>query len=187
MTDVNKIIALPLDAYLIQKAKERAAEMPPLKNSILNGKGVLAGKVGEIYNHLIYGGDDSKNCWDFDFIDDDGKKNEVKTRQTEKYAACHHHMGVAGSNSTQKCDRYSFAMINWGLGLVFVLGHLSEKQFYNKARFYKKGAKDELGYFSKCDEYKLLVSELIAPPTHNIKKARAELAARAYFLTGRGL
>ena len=112
-----------LDNSLKEKAKAKAEEMGVLNNSILQGNGSIAGFLGEQIALLCLGGI-WENTYEYDIIIPDGRKVDVKTKQTSVTPRLEYDCSVANLNTRQKCDAYAFTRVRadfavgWYLGLI---------------------------------------------------------------------
>ena len=142
-----------------QRSQEKAEEMGPLNNSILNGSGNCAGFLGEeIVNDYINGV--IENTYDYDIIKD-GLKFDVKSKQTTVVPRTHYDCSVADFNPNQKCDFYIFARILDDFSIGWILGFISKERFYQEARFMRKGQMDGSNdYIVKSDCYNLEIKRL---------------------------
>lgn len=130
---------------LIKYAEKKSKDMGTLNNSITTGKGNIAGFIGEmiVLKKLKLGSDNLKSSisYDYDIIDNDGIKWDVKTKRRTVKPSPHYNCSVADFNTKQKCDRYIFTSL-YNLEEGFILGWISKEDFYKKAKFYKKGEVD---------------------------------------------
>ena len=72
---------IEISLEMIDKARKKAEEMGVIRNSILRGDGSIAGFIGEQIALQVLGGT-WENTYDYDLITPDGKKIDVKTKQT---------------------------------------------------------------------------------------------------------
>ena len=75
------MIEVKISDEMLLKARSKATEMGQLNNSILRGGGSVAGFLGEQVVLNVLGGS-WLNSYDYDIVLDDGRKVEVKTKQT---------------------------------------------------------------------------------------------------------
>ena len=152
---------------ITKQQKERARvrfQFERLQNSILEGGGNLAGALGEIIVHDVFTEKgfevlDQSN-FDFDLIIN-GFKVDVKTKKigshlvpSEEYAC-----NVPAYNTKQKCDFYFFVEVTEDYEKAFLRGYIKPKEFYQKAKFYKKGEKKGKFVF-RCDSYEMKIKDL---------------------------
>jgi len=62
-------------------------------------------------------------------------------------------------NTKQKCDFYFFVAVTEDYKKAFLYGYIKPKEFYQKAKFYKKGEKKEKFVF-RCDSYEMKIKDL---------------------------
>jgi hypothetical protein len=146
----------------ISKAKEMAEEMGHIKGSIRKGEGNLIGFLGEVVCADYYGFT-QENTYQYDLINEKGAKIDVKTKvcssePKESYLA-------TVFNPQQKCDYYIFCRVLENNSKLWICGHISKKDFFEKATFNKKGEYDETSpptrdFFFMEDCYNLPMSNL---------------------------
>jgi len=143
------------------KARELAKEMGHIRNSITKGEGNFAGFLAEIVVADLLGVERSPTK-DYDLTLNDGRTVDVKTKRTnfdvvpKPYYDC----SIAATSTHQGCDLYIFTRHMEG-GLLYVLGDCSKEDYFNRARFLKKGDKDgDNGFVVKADCYNLPIAEL---------------------------
>ena len=156
------MIEIIITEAMKKRAALKAKEMGKLHNSITNGDGNLAGFLGEeIANTLING--EITNTYDYDIIKDN-IRYDVKTKRCTSKPKDYYECSVAAYNTRQNCDAYIFVRIEnvdgkWGR--AWVLGQYPKQEYFNDARFLKRGQKDgDNGFFVKADCYNMLISDL---------------------------
>jgi hypothetical protein len=155
------MIEVVVSDTMLQAAKDKSTEMGRLNNSILSGDGNIAGFVGEQIALSILGGEWS-NTYDYDIVTPDGKKVDVKTKQTTVAPRPHYECSVAKYNTGQQCDMYAFVRVTKTLDKGWFLGVMDHKTYYEKATYLKKGQVDMSNNFTvRADCYNLPISELI--------------------------
>ena len=144
----------------IEEASSKAEEMGNLNNSITYGKGNVSGFLGEIMTlHSLYEGEIC-NTYDFDILYRD-KKLDVKTKRTGAVPKGYYDCSVAAYNTRQNCSHYIFTRILNDLSKGWVLGWMSKKDYFNKARLLKKGEQDgDNGFIVKAACYNLPINKL---------------------------
>lgn len=134
--------------------------MGRIHNSILNGGGNLAGFVGEFIAQKVMGGE-IQNTFEYDLVLDDGTKVDVKSKQTSVKPKDYYDCSVSAFSKKQDCDRYAFVRVKKDLTTGWYLGSKSSKEYFEEARFLKKGEKDgDNGFTVRGDCYNLKISEL---------------------------
>lgn len=145
----------------IAQARQEAIEMGRLNNSIRQGQGNYVGFLGEIVVANAYGWK-RENTFDYDVIAPDGRKVDVKTKERNVPCLGEYWASVADFNTKQECDVYLFVSV-YGGNNVEIMGWLGKKEFYEKARFFKKDEVDpnsSQGWKFRADCYNVLYSEL---------------------------
>ena len=89
-----------------KKAEKRAADLPLLNNSIRKGEGAVVAYIGEALVLHLEGGE-IKDTYDYDVIDRNGVKIDVKTKERKVAPRSNYNCTVADFNTKQKCDRYA--------------------------------------------------------------------------------
>lgn len=164
--------AIEFTKDMLVSAKIRADSLGVLNNSITNGRGNLAGFIGEeaIAGYL---GASIVGTFNHDIILKNGESLEVKTKRRSVVPAPYFEGSIAEKSTHQKPDIYAF-MSTYGklvngtrdkyckLYSVWLCGFISYGDFFDKAVFYKKGTKFSNGFTSKADMYNLPYSKLHA-------------------------
>lgn len=129
--------AVTVTLNMIDKARSKATELGVLKNSIIRGKGNIAGFIGEqIALHCI--GGEWQNTYEYDILTSDGRRIDVKTKQTSVQPLPEYDCSIAKYNTKQKCDFYAFVRVKRDLTIGWYLGMLGKQEYFDKARFLKK-------------------------------------------------
>ena len=151
-------IEITLD--MIDKARVKAKDMGRLNNSILQGRGSVAGFIGEqIALHCL--GGTWENTYEYDIILPDGSKVDVKTKQTSVTPLPEYDCSVANFNTKQECDMYAFVRVKGDFTVGWYLGSITKDEYFKKARFMKKGDIDPSNnYKVRADCYNLTIKEL---------------------------
>lgn len=154
------MIEVAISATMLVEARDKAAEMGRLRNSIINGAGNIAGFIGEAIAQQVLGGELS-NTYDYDLVLPSGKTVDVKTKQTSVKPLETYECSIAALNTTQECDYYAFIRVKNDFTVGWYLGMYDKKQYMEDAVFMKKGTVDSSnGYTVKSDCYNLKISEL---------------------------
>lgn len=154
------MIEIAISADMLVEARDKAAEMGRLRNSIINGAGNIAGFIGEAIAQQVLGGELS-NTYDYDLVLPSGKTVDVKTKQTSVKPLETYECSIAALNTTQECDYYAFVRVKNDFTVGWYLGMYDKKQYMEDAAFMKKGTVDSSnGYTVKSDCYNLKISEL---------------------------
>ena len=152
--------AVTVTLNMIDKAPSKATELGVLKNSIIRGKGNIAGFIGEqIALHCI--GGEWQNTYEYDILTSDGRRIDVKTKQTSVQPLPEYDCSIAKYNTKQKCDFYAFVRVKRDLTIGWYLGMLGKQEYFDKARFLKKGTVDPSNnYKVQADCYNVKIEDL---------------------------
>ena len=149
---------------MLVEARDKAAEMGKLHNSIMNGAGNIAGFIGEEIARQVLGGV-LNNTYDYDLTLDSGKTVDVKTKQTSVKPLETYDCSIAALNTKQKCDYYCFVRVKNNFTVGWYLGVYDKQQYMEDAVFMKKGDVDSSnGYVVRSDCYNLKISKLKEKP-----------------------
>lgn len=154
------ILTIPTSEQ-IKKAQDKAAQLGRLNNSIMEGGGNVYGFLGEELI-LDYLGGQICNTFDYDLIIDE-VKIDVKTKCCTSEPKPNYFCSVAAFNIRQRCDYYYFVRILKDFGKAWILGYCGKEEFYETAKFYKKGQPDpdsKFGWTFRADCYNLEISKL---------------------------
>ena len=152
-----------ISSETLKRIKERASKLPLLNNSIRGGEGSLVAYIGEEVVKKVLDGD-IKDTYDYDIIYK-GIKVDVKTKERTVEPRLHYNCTVADFNTRQDCDEYAFVSVLSDLSHAWYLGKINKKDFYKKAKFYKKGALDpesppSKNFYFKADCYNIPIKSL---------------------------
>ena len=154
------MIEVAISANMLVEARDKAAEMGRLRNSIINGAGNIAGFIGEAIAQQVLGGE-LINTYDYDLVLPSGKTIDVKTKQTSVKPLETYECSIAGLNTKQECDYYAFVRVKNDFTVGWYLGVYDKKQYMLDSVFMKKGTVDSSnGYTVKSDCYNLKISSL---------------------------
>lgn len=146
---------------MLVEARDKAAEMGKLRNSITSGAGNIAGFIGEAIAQQVLGGK-LDNTYDYDLVLDNGTKIDVKTKQTSVKPLDSYDCSIANLNTKQQCDYYAFVRVKNDFTVGWYLGVYSKELYMRDAVFMKKGTVDPSnGYVVKSDCWNLKISKLL--------------------------
>lgn len=158
------MIAVAVTPEMLVEARDKAAEMGQLYNSILRGAGNIAGFIGEAIAQQVLGGD-LTNTYDYDLVLPSGLKIDVKTKQTGYVPLESYDCSIAALNTKQDCDYYAFVRVKTDFTIGWYLGVYEKKQYIMDAVYMKKGDVDPSnGYVVKTDCYNIKISQLMDLP-----------------------
>lgn len=154
------MIEVVVTGDMLVTARDKAAEMGRLRNSITNGAGNIAGFIGEAITQQVMGGV-LTNTYDYDLILCNGKTVDVKTKQTSVKPLLTYDCSIAGLNTTQECDYYAFVRVKNDFSVGWFLGVYKKQQYILDSVFMKKGTIDpDNGYVVRSDCYNLPINKL---------------------------
>ena len=159
------MIEVTITENIVEKAQRKARSMGRINNSITKGAGNLAGFIGEEVVNLFVGGK-INNTYDYDIVKGD-VKIDVKTKRCTSPPKAHYDCSIAALSTHQKCDKYIFVRVEWHKNKpdewkrAWILGEISKKEYFKKARWLKKGDIDKSNNFVvKADCHNLKISDL---------------------------
>ena len=151
---------ITISLEMLDAARQKAKELGKLNNSILKGKGNLAGFLGEQIALSFLGGE-WQNTYEYDILLSDGEKVDVKTKQTSVTPLPEYDCSVAKYNTKQLCDSYAFVRVRNDFTVGWYLGKINKEDFLQKAVFMKKGDVDPSNnYRVRADCYNLKINAL---------------------------
>ena len=154
------MIEVVVTGDMLVTARDKAAEMGKLRNSITSGAGNIAGFIGEAIAKQVMGGV-LTNTYDYDLILCNGKTVDVKTKLTSVKPLDSYDCSIAGLNTKQQCDYYAFVRVKNDLSVGWYLGIYPKEQYMLDSVFMKRGNIDPSnGYVVKSDCYNLKIHRL---------------------------
>lgn len=156
------MIEVDIEEWQKNNAQIQTDLMPKeLKNSIRHGKGTFIGKLGEQVIAKYLGISLPIDTYNYDMIYK-GKKIEVKTKETTvPFVKLHYECSISDFNPNQMCDYYAFLRILNDYSKAWICGFILKKEYFEKAKFHKKGDIDDSNNFTfKCDCHNLSYSDL---------------------------
>lgn len=158
------MIEVAVTDEMLLTARDKAASMGTLRNSITGGNGNIAGFIGEAIAQHVLGGE-LANTYDYDLVLPSGKTVDVKTKQTSVKPLETYDCSIAAFNTKQDCNYYCFVRVKNDLTIGWYLGVYSKKKYMKDAVFMQKGMTDPSnGYVVKSDCYNLKISQLRKKP-----------------------
>jgi hypothetical protein len=158
------LIEVVISPTMLVEARDKAAAMGKLRNSIINGAGNIAGFIGEAIAQQVLGGS-LANTYDYDLVLDDGRTVDVKTKQTSVKPLETYDCSIANLNTTQRCDLYCFVRVKNDFSVGWYLGVYPKEQYMLDSVFMKRGTIDPSnGYVVKSDCYNLKINQLKERP-----------------------
>jgi hypothetical protein len=155
------MIEVAITADMLIVARDKAAAMGKLYNSITSGAGNIAGFIGEDIAQQILGGS-LANTYDYDLVLDDGTTTvDVKTKQTSAVPLPHYECSVAALNTKQACDYYCFVRVKNDFTVGWYLGVVKKQDYLADSVFMKKGTVDPANnYVVKSDCFNMKIANL---------------------------
>jgi hypothetical protein len=168
---VFKPICVATTVDQLNRAKARHAEymqifadrgMAAPRDSLRDGRGYLAGALGEIVKHDYFMGVFTWPVTYQEIINWDlcnklnGKTFDVKTKERTHEPWDHYYCSVAEYNIDQQCDYYSFVSTSDNLRYVYLLGYISKSHFMHIAKKAKEDEYDDTSppntpFYFACD------------------------------------
>lgn len=162
MHKLETMIEIKITEQMKKRAWRKAREMGEINNSITKGDGNIAGFLGEqVANEVIKG--DVTNTYNYDILKD-GIRYDVKTKRCTSEPKRYYECSIASLQIKQDCDMYAFVRIEnikgrWGR--AWVLGFYEKHEYFEDARFLKKGQIDGDNNFRvKADCYNVPIGDL---------------------------
>jgi hypothetical protein len=156
------MIEVEVTGEMLVRARDKAAAMGSLRQSITRGQGNLAGFVGEEIALAVLGGtvaNDEKNV-DFDLVLSNGLTVDVKTKRTSVKPLPHYECSI-NTYYEQQCDLYAFVRVHNDMHIGWFLGVYDRVAYYKDCTSFKKGDIDKSnGFKFKADAYNLPISQL---------------------------
>ena len=143
----------------IKQATAMSKKMGMLNNSITQGKGKVAGFIGEIIVAKFLNAE-HKNTYDYDLIYNN-KKIDVKTKRVSTRPKLGYECSIAETSTHQNCDIYVFTRVKKDYSIIWLLGYLEKDLYFRKANFLKKGTIDPSNNWKVLTScYNIPISEL---------------------------
>ena len=154
------MIEVEITGDMLVTARDKAAEMGRLHNSITRGSGNIAGFLGEAIGQIVMGGV-LDNTYDHDLVLEDGTKVDVKTKQTSVKPLPEYDCSIANLNTKQACDYYAFVRVKNDFTKGWYLGVYKKEDYIKDATFMEKGQVDPSNkYVVKSACYNIKISAL---------------------------
>ena len=155
------MIEIDISTDQLDRARKKAVEMGKIPNSITNGGGSLAGFIGEVVVADILK-IKHDNTYNYDLVNLSGKKIDVKTKRCNSQPQKTYDCSISAHGTKQECDSYIFVRVLNNLSRAWVLGEIDKQEYFDKARFCKKGDIDpDNGFNFKADCYNVKIADLI--------------------------
>jgi len=154
------MIEIKLTKETVEQCKNKAKDIGKLNNSITNGKGNLAGIVGEYIVHKHLKNSEWENTYNYDLIYNNNKI-DVKTKRCNSKPKENYDCSVAKTSLHQNCDEYIFVRILNDFSLAWIVGKKNKKEYFKLARKMVKGQIDPSNNFIvRADCYNLQINGL---------------------------
>ena len=141
------MIRLDFDDSMIARAKEKAASLGSINNSILKGGGNIAGYLGEealapYIDAQIVSNNRGLDKYNHDLLLDCGHRLEVKTKRRTVPPKSYYDVSIAETSRHQKPDLYAFISLEfdratkthpkkyYGLKNVWLCGFMSSYEYW---------------------------------------------------------
>jgi hypothetical protein len=154
------MIEIKLTKEIVKQCKDKANDIGKLNNSITKGQGNLAGIVGEYIVHKYLKDSEWKNTYSYDLIHEN-KKIDVKTKRCNSKPLPTYDCSVAETSLHQLPDEYIFVRVLNNFSMAWILGRISHKTYFSKAKKLLKGQLDPANNFTvRANCYNLRINEL---------------------------
>jgi hypothetical protein len=155
------MIEMKISDIDMMNAKSRSDLMGVLASSRTQGKGNLAGFVGEALTERHTSGK-LVESYDYD-IEICDLKIDVKTKSCSSEPKAHYLCSVMSYQLKNECDGYIFARVNLASGVGWLLGYISKVDLLDRGFFAKKGSPDGRFTFTE-DCWNVKVEDLLEIP-----------------------
>ena len=172
------MISLPFSKAMLDRAKAKADNLGSIRNSILKGRGNLAGYLGEeaVASYIeaeIISCDKGNDKYNYDIWKDD-RKIEVKTKRRTVVPQGFFDVSVAKTSRHQTPDLYIFVSIEFenmtyektkrvyrGIKNIWIVGQAEPEDYFARAKIWNAGDIDKSnGFKTHVDMYNLPISEI---------------------------
>jgi len=154
------MIEIDISVEQLDKARKLSTKMGKLPNSITNGGGNLAGFIGEVVVTDLLNAE-IKNTYDYDIVDSNGSKIDVKTKRCNSEPKDHYECSIASHGTKQKCNEYIFVRVLNNLTKAWVLGRISKNDYFENSTYHNKGDIDpDNGFKFRSSCYNLPINKL---------------------------
>jgi len=167
-----RAIEVDITDDMVTEAKDKAAELGKLNNSIRGGKGNIVGFLGELAIIKAFPEAKAINTYDAD-LELMGYSMEVKTKDRTVAPRSSYEASVANFNTRQNADLYVFVSLLRKANTyvkAYVVGYTKKPAYIEQARRIEKGDIDPSNgwaasadcwnmEYSKLKEFKLVVDE----------------------------
>ena len=172
------MIRLDFDDSMIARAKEKAASLGSINNSILKGGGNIAGYLGEealapYIDAQIVSNNRGLDKYNHDLLLDCGHRLEVKTKRRTVPPKSYYDVSIAETSRHQKPDLYAFISLEfdratkthpkkyYGLKNVWLCGFMSSYEYWERAKLWESVKIDRTYNFkTHVNMYNLPIGEL---------------------------
>jgi len=175
----DKIISIPWDGNMVDRARAKAKKLGEIRNSILKGGGNTAGYLGEeaVASYIeakITSCNKGSDKYNYDITAKDSRKIEIKTKRRTVYPKDYFDVSVAKTSVHQRPDLYIFVSIEfedmkmangrrcyYGIKSICILGQAKPEDFFSRASLWEQGDIDKRnGFKTHVDMYNLPISEI---------------------------
>ena len=160
---------IPHTDEMIEEAQEWSNQLGAIKNSIVRGRGNMAGKLGELA-FSAYVGSPLEDRSDYDMVHG-GERLEIKTKRRTVPPLQDYDVSVATTSTHQKADKYVFISIEfdrkdkknnfYGVKSVWLCGDKDVAEYRKSAFLHTMGSIDPSnGFKVKVDMLNMRVRDL---------------------------
>ena len=158
------MIAIDITPSMIEQAQLNADGVGVLNNSILQGKGNLAGKIGEEIAVRSFGAE-IVDSYSYDVMMN-GQRVEIKTKRRKAAPHPDYEVSIARTSVHQALDADAYLFISLTMdGDIpvkgWICGEMPVSEYFDRARLIRKGEKDYRNNFiCQTDMYNMPISQL---------------------------
>ena len=160
---------IPHTEKMVKEAKAWGKEIGAIKNSIVRGRGNMAGKLGELA-FSAYVGSPLEDKTNYDMVHY-GEKLEIKTKRRTVPPLQDYDVSIATTSTHQKADRYVFISIEfdrkdkrnnfYGVKSIWLCGDKGVEEYRKDAFLYTRGSVDPSnGFKVKVDMLNMRIRDL---------------------------
>ena len=158
------MIKLPFSEAMVERSKDKALTLGSINNSILQGRGNLAGYLGEealapFVNAKIVSNNRGLEKYNHDLLLENLDRLEVKTKRRTVSPKGFYDVSIAKTSAHQRPDLYAFISLEfskstkshpktyYGLKSIWLCGFITAERFWQESVLWKKGQIDTRNNF----------------------------------------
>jgi hypothetical protein len=153
------MIWFPVTREMFEDAKRTMLDRV-LYNSLTNGEGNLAGRVGELMYLKIFGGTPDVTNRKYDITATSGYTVDIKTARCDSVPQYHFNANVFATSDHQTSDALYFMRVTNDYTKCYPLGLICRPDYYREAPQHKKGDFDGPNFKYKADGRHIQIGKL---------------------------